>query len=248
MSGGWESGHYQACSVARRLPLQEPYRWDSVASASRIAMKVRYSMLPYWYTLFANASLYGSPPIRALFYEFPDEPELFGIDNQCLVGRDILITPVLTPNASTVDGIFPGCGRNIGRDWYTHSVVDTTAGANSTLDAPLGHINVYIRDGSAMLLHAQPDYTTAETRAGPYSLLVSQASDGYAFGTAYVDDGESVPPTPHMTLTFRARKGKLTIAAVGNYDVEQKLEIVTVLGARSRQPREVKLNGKKADS
>ena len=57
------------------------------------------------YTLFANASQYGIPPIRALFYEFPDEPELFALDRQYLVGRDILVTPVLEPNVSTVDGM-----------------------------------------------------------------------------------------------------------------------------------------------
>lgn len=27
---------------------QEPYRWDSVAEASRTAMAIRYSLLPYW--------------------------------------------------------------------------------------------------------------------------------------------------------------------------------------------------------
>lgn len=27
---------------------QEPYRWDSVAEASRVAMQARYSLLPYW--------------------------------------------------------------------------------------------------------------------------------------------------------------------------------------------------------
>jgi alpha-glucosidase (family GH31 glycosyl hydrolase) len=58
------------------------------------------------YTLFANASTLGTPPVRALFFEFPDEPELFSVDRQFLIGRDILITPVLTPNASTVDGEF----------------------------------------------------------------------------------------------------------------------------------------------
>jgi Glycosyl hydrolases family 31 len=27
---------------------QEPYRWDSVAHASRAAIAVRYALLPYW--------------------------------------------------------------------------------------------------------------------------------------------------------------------------------------------------------
>ena len=56
------------------------------------------------YTLFANASTSGTPPIRALFYEFPNEPELFGVDSQFLIGRDILVTPVLQPQVSTVSG------------------------------------------------------------------------------------------------------------------------------------------------
>lgn len=30
---------------------QEPYRWDSVAEASRTAIAIRYSLLPYWVRL-----------------------------------------------------------------------------------------------------------------------------------------------------------------------------------------------------
>lgn len=56
------------------------------------------------YTLFANASLYGTPPVRALFFEFPQEPELLAVDRQFMVGRDILVTPVLTPNVTSVSG------------------------------------------------------------------------------------------------------------------------------------------------
>lgn len=44
--------------------------------------------------------------MRALWMEFPDEPELFNIDRQFLVGSSILVTPVLMPNVSTVDGTF----------------------------------------------------------------------------------------------------------------------------------------------
>ncbi|KAJ7473456.1 family 31 glycoside hydrolase, partial [Mycena latifolia] len=122
---------------------QELYVWDSVAATARSAIAVRYSLLPYWYTLFANASTDGTPPVRALFWEFPDEPELFALDRQFLVGADILVTPVLTPNVYTVDGIFPGRGKTIWRDWYTGAVVNATAGGNTTLAAPLGHIPVH---------------------------------------------------------------------------------------------------------
>ncbi|KIJ63989.1 glycoside hydrolase family 31 protein [Hydnomerulius pinastri MD-312] len=223
---------------------QEPYRWDSVANASRIAIAARYSMLPYWYTLFANASTNGLPPVRALFYEFPDEPELFTVDRQWLVGSDILVTPVLTPGATTVDGIFPGRGSVIWRDWYTHATVNAIPGANTTLDAPLNHINVHIRDSSVLLLHQEPAYTIHETREGPYSLLVSLNAEGTASGDAYVDDGISYPPGPSTTLTFQASGGTLKIESKGFYPIVQKLETITVLGVQ--KPTTVTLQGQAA--
>lgn len=48
--------------------------------------------------------MYGTPPVRALFFEFPNEPELLAVDLQWMIGRDILVTPVMNPNVSTVDG------------------------------------------------------------------------------------------------------------------------------------------------
>ena len=54
----------------------------------------------------------GLPPVKALFFEFPDEPELFTVDRQWLVGSDILVTPVLTPGATTVDGNRPNLTNN----------------------------------------------------------------------------------------------------------------------------------------
>ncbi|THH14082.1 hypothetical protein EW146_g6217 [Bondarzewia mesenterica] len=227
---------------------QEPYRWESVATASRTAIAIRYSLLPYWYTLFANASTHGTPPVRALFFEFPDEPELFAVDRQFMVGSDILVTPVLTPNVSTVDGIFPGRGQVTWRDWYTHVIVNATAGGYTTLDAPLGHINVHVRSGAAILLHAQPGYTTNETRQGPYSLLISLATDGSAYGTAYIDDGITLPEEnghgiASRTLKFVAHGNGVTVESTGAFKVVQSLAQVTVLGLPNA-PRSVSADGK----
>lgn len=45
---------------------QEAYVWASVAEASKRAMEIRYSLLPYMYTLFYYASTTGSTVMRAL--------------------------------------------------------------------------------------------------------------------------------------------------------------------------------------
>ncbi|KAF8629789.1 hypothetical protein AX17_005568 [Amanita inopinata Kibby_2008] len=222
---------------------QEPYRWDSVAAASRTAMAIRYSLLPYWYTLFADAARSGTPPVRALFFEFPDEPGLFGVDEQFLVGGDILVTPVLAPNTTTVKGVFPGGDSVVWRDWYTHDAVKTASDGTATLDAPLGHINVHIRDGSAILMHAAPAYTVFETRQGPFAMLVSLTKSGTASGTAYLDDGESNPPGPNRELTIMAASNQVKINSNGSFQVGQKLDDITVLGMTSR-PKSVQMNGK----
>jgi alpha-glucosidase len=232
---------YRNHNVLGALP-QEPYRWDSVAEASRKAMATRYSLLPYWYTLFANASRFGTPPVRALFFEFPDETELFAVDTQFLIGGDILVTPVLEPNTTTVKGIFPGTGKVTWRDWYTHDVVQQSA-SSVELSAPLGHINVHVRDGAAILLYANPAYTTFETSQGPFSLLVSQARDGSAFGSSYIDDGDSDPPGPSREVTIKASRNEVRIMGQGSFHVIQHLDEVMVLGVPSR-PRSVYINGR----
>lgn len=114
------------------------------------------------------------------------------------------------------------------------------------MNAPLSHINVHVRDGSIILLHEKPGYTITETRQGPYSLLVSQAADGYAFGDAYIDDGETIPPTPSRRLKFHAKTGELSISGAGDFSVQEKLDTVTVLGAA--KPTAVLVQGKSAQS
>jgi alpha-glucosidase len=143
-------------------------------------------------------------------------------------------------------GIFPGRGNTIWRDWYTHEVVDYIVGANTTLSAPLGHINVHVRDGAAILLHTTPGYTIEETRQSDYSLLVHLNSNGIASGKAYIDDGESLPPTPYKEVEFLSDNGKAEIKVIGYYTVKQKLTEITVLvnGVTNSSPAVVTVGGK----
>lgn len=129
-------------------------------------------------------------------------------------------------------------------------MVNYTAGANTTLDAPLGHVNVHVRDGAAILLHTTPGYTIEETRQSDYSLLVHLTPNGTASGKAYMDDGESLPPTPFKEIEFSASNGKVEMKITGDYHVQNKLAEVTVLingynGSASRSVSSVTVAEKK---
>lgn len=123
------------------------------------------------------------------------------------------------------------------RDWYTHEVLNATSGGATTLSAPLGHIPVHIRSGAAILLHSQPGYTTNETLQSPYTLLVSLSSDGSAFGSAYIDDGITLPTenvsVSNRTISFAVTHGSLTITSQGDWQVAQNLDTLIVLGVDS---------------
>ncbi|KZP29132.1 glycoside hydrolase family 31 protein [Athelia psychrophila] len=220
---------------------QEPYRWDSVADASRIAIGARYALLPFIYTQLATASRDGTPPTRALFYEFPTQPELFGVDQQWLIGDSVLVTPVMEVNTSSVQGYFPG---NDGwRSWFTHEALNSTSGL-VTIQAPLSTIPVHVRGGSVLLLHSTPSYTTEETKSKPFALLVflSEATTS-ATGSAIIDDGISLSKSS-LDVAFTASKGSVKgTVSTSSYKSTQPLSNITVLGV-SAKPSTVKVGGK----
>lgn len=178
---------------------QEPYVWGSVIDASKKAMSIRYSLLPYMYTLLALANRDGETVMRALAWEFPNEPWLANADRQFMLGKAVMVTPCLTQGATTVDGVFPGVDDGtVWYDWYElEAVTGVRAGQNVTIQAPLGHIPVYLRGGHVIPLQ-EPGMTTAASRKNPWGLIVSLDKSGSATGQLYLDDGESLAPQQTM--------------------------------------------------
>ncbi|WVF67066.1 hypothetical protein IAT40_001810 [Kwoniella sp. CBS 6097] len=226
---------------------QEPYVWDSVRDASIKAINARYALLPYWQTLFAKASQWGEPVVQPLFHQF-QSTDYLSIDSQFLVGPSLLVTPVLQPNESTVTGLFPSSGGTFWVDWWTHARLDTSSGngENITLDLPLGDIGVHIRSGSILLLYDQPEYTITETREGGYSLLVVLDDGDCAEGDAKVDDGDSYPVNEQTCLTFKATSGCLSSCAQGNFNINQNLKSIVIVGMWNK-PSWISLNGHDVD-
>ncbi|KAL0935019.1 alpha-glucosidase [Colletotrichum truncatum] len=210
---------------------QEPYRWSAVADASKKAIAIRYALLPYMYTALYRAHTLGDTAMKALIWEFADEPWLADADRQFLLGPAVMVTPCLVQGATTVDGVFPGVGKGtVWYDWYNQSAITgVTSGQNVTIEAPLGHIPVYLR-GGYVIPTQEAGKTTKESRANPWGLLVALDSEGAAKGTLYVDDGESLKQEATLTVEFSALEGVLKARPTGDYKDSNALGNVTILG------------------
>lgn len=234
---------YRNHNVLSAIP-QEPYRWASVIEASKSAMAIRYAILPYFYTLFEKAHTTGSTVMRALSWEFPNDPSLANVNTQFLVGPSIMVVPVLEPLVNYTKGVFPGVKQGeIWYDWYTQTPVDAQPGVNTTIPAPLGHIPVYVRGGSILPMQ-EPALTTRDARNSPWSLLASLGNCGTATGELYMDDGESLHPDATLNVQFQAVKSTLTAMPRGNWQENQPLSEVTVMGV-SQAPGVVTFNGQR---
>lgn len=226
---------------------QEAYVWGSVIDAAKKAMDVRFQLLPYLYTLFYNAHMKGETVMRALAWEFPNDPSLANADRQFFLGPSILVTPVLTQGATTVDGVFPGLaeGTDLYYDWYNKSPVAVPTTKNTTIEAPLGHIPVYIRGGAILATQAMA-LTTRDARKSPWSLIIAPGVDGSSSGSLYLDDGESLAPNATKFVSLSSTgPGNLKVSVTGDYaGLDLPLANITFLGVQAApQEKVVRING-----
>jgi alpha-D-xyloside xylohydrolase len=107
-------------------------------------LELRERLRPYLAAQLTVAHETGVPPMRPLFVDFPDDPRAWEIEDQFLLGPDVLVAPITEYRSRSRSVYLPA-----GADW-----VDPWSGARhpggSTLeaDAPLGRIPVFLRNGA----------------------------------------------------------------------------------------------------
>ncbi|KAL2101097.1 hypothetical protein ACEWY4_002858 [Coilia grayii] len=167
---------------------QEPFVFSQEAQAAmRSALLLRYSLLPFLYTLFHRAHTSADTVARPLFLEFPTDDNSRTIDRQFLWGSSLLISPVLEQGSVELSAyVPPGMWYSLHDGQPCHS-----KGQYFTLSAPLDTINIHVRGGH-ILPQQEPALTTTAARSNPFSLTVALSNEGWASGELYWDDGDSL--------------------------------------------------------
>lgn len=194
------------------------------------ALRLRYSLLPAWYTAFHEASVDGTPIIRPHFFVYPGDESGFAIDDQFFVGSTgLLAHPVVTEGASSVQMYLPD--NQLYYDYFNYKIYEGRG--SHTVDAPLDTIPLLMQGGHVIPRKDRPRRSSALMRWDPYTLVVVLDDMGIASGELYVDDGETFGFEDgayiHRSFTFNPETQTLSSA-----DVEGK----ETKGGKARQAYE----------
>ncbi|KAI8099525.1 glycosyl hydrolases family 31-domain-containing protein [Halteromyces radiatus] len=237
----------------RREPylVDEPYR-----TMTRAALRQRYALLPYWYTLFYDTYKTGTPMMRPMFMEFPQDENLYTTEDQFMLGEAIMVKPITKEGATTTDVYFAG-----DQPWYDLESHERILHSGwKPVDAPLEKIPAYYRGGFIVPRRERVRRSSSAMKLDPFTLVIALDRKSNAQGTLYLDDGETYAfqQGSYAYTEFRYNRGTLNCislhddptssAAVSFADSMKQLRIerIQILGLK-KKPVHVRLANDKND-
>lgn len=107
-------------------------------------IQIREQLRDYTRTLMREAHEKGSPIMRPLFYEFPDDSKCWEISTQYMYGDKYLVCPVLGPEVRNMEVYLPPL--ETGKRWTTFSGNETYDGGQVVLvSCPLSEMPVFVK-------------------------------------------------------------------------------------------------------
>ncbi|MCA1613431.1 MAG: hypothetical protein LC800_04580, partial [Acidobacteria bacterium] len=224
--------------ISSGLQEREPWSYgEEFTQINRAAIELRYKLLPYIYTAFREHEETGAPVMRPLWYEYPADVETYLNDSQYLVGRDLLVAPVMTQGATKRAVYFPK-----GDDWLDwHTGARHAGGKSAEVEVPISRLPLFVRAGAVIPTQAVIQHT-GETQGAPLSILVARGREGA--GRIHQDDGDGYD---YRRQRWRTTEVEHTADAIrfrhGGYEVGRAVTSVELLGADAK-PRDVRADGR----
>lgn len=146
-------------------------------------INLRYSILPYTYSMADKQSNSGYSIMRPLAFDFPKDRNVYDIKDQYMFG-DIMACPVTDPGVDSREVYLPA-----GADWYdfwTGKRFD--GGEKISADAPLDQLPLFVKAGSIVPTTEVVEYSAASV-GKPITIDIYPGKD--AEFTLYDDAGDN---------------------------------------------------------
>jgi alpha-D-xyloside xylohydrolase len=133
-----------------------PWAFDEEAvDVVRKFTHLKLALMPYLYAAGLEASRQGTPVLRPMLLEFPDDPAVAYLDRQYMLGADLLVAPVFTGSGEVEFYLPAGL-------WTSYLTGETVPGPCWRRETHgFDSLPLYVRDGAVLPVGAhtdRPDY------------------------------------------------------------------------------------------
>lgn len=206
---------------------QEPWTYPTpTLSIYRKYLKLRYKFISYLYDLFYQESKTGLPIMRPLILNYPADQKVSNMNDQFMVGDQILVSPVLQAGVTAKMVYLP---QGKWHDYWTGDVYD--GNQYIVKDAPLDVLPIFVKDNTLLPVDHYENYVDCQK----YDQITFKLYGTQAKYDHYQDNG----------LDFDYQLGKYNVYHV--YADENAAEVTLIHSGYDRHYQKiiVELNGKK---
>lgn len=197
---------------------------DAFYDAIEKFIHLRYTFMPYIYSLAANVHFHGDTIQRSLLFDYPQDKTARDIHDEFMFGPSLLVCPITEPmyyeagNRKIQKAKKWNCYLPEGNNWYDYWTQEKYEGGQYVLvDAPIDRIPLFVREGA--ILPATPGIQYAdEVYSSPMEIYVYRGADGEF--TLYEDEGDS----------YRFEEGSYATTHMVWEDKTNSLKIEPVIG------------------
>jgi len=204
----------------------------NVIAYFRTFANVRMNLIPYLYTEAKRSADTGVPLMRAMSLEFPTDSGAATLDQQYMLGDQLLVAPITTQGATSKSVYIPA------GEWYDlWNGGRFTGPGTKTYNVGLESIPVYVRPGAVLPLNLNADYElggTISNSVSSYPNLVFRIYPSGSSSYSYYDDANSISRTVSVTESWSTHQ--VTVSAPA-------LTTASTLQVLSTKPSGVTRNG-----
>ena len=174
---------------------QELYRFSNADAAGNM-IRIRYSLVPYLYSEFLKAALQDEMMFRPLAFDFADDADAKQVDDQLLLGNELMIAPIYKQNAKGRYVYLPEEMMLVRMRSDEDYETEILPKGHHYVPAELNELVFFIRNQKAIPF-AKAAKNTAETDWNTLRLL------GYSGCSyeMYADNGTSPNPEDSLTVS-----------------------------------------------
>ena len=193
---------------------------DYYTQEIRQLLQLRMSLLPYLYSAFMEYHSYGTPPVRAVILDYPEDKRAAVIDDQYLFGESMMVCP-LTLEDGTSRKVWLPEGR--WHNFFTGEIFE--GGKEYLISAELEEIPVFVKDGALIPLAEPVEYVNSET---VFRITVKSFGDGEQCFVLYEDDFESLDAEKgvcNQVRIMRDKEGTISWERQGIYPAKYEIGV-----------------------